>query len=393
MRPNQFLVAATLMILFTFVSPVLVHETNDEATFNGPRIVQAQAASINDSLSLPGPPRNMTLIPGPDYVDVFWEPPFSDGGSPIVGYDVLRGGYEVDSYGQRYLWLTVYTSLPSSSLSYRDIGVSNGEKHYYSVRAVNSYGHGIDTDASWALVGGGPPDRPSQLNATGGGGQANLTWLAPSYQGGAEVRHYKIYRGESESSLSLVGEAEVDEAWHDLPEYAMRWADHGLVNGSTYYYAVSAVNSLGEGQVSAVMAARPNFAPIFVYGWADGDCREMLVTIYWGHPAGNSSEILFYRVYRQEYNSTLYRNTWLCVGTVDKLTTRFNETIEYDSSEIYRVAAVYLGGFEVYSENAYVSGGYCEGAYPLAEPLSIPFVAATVPVLLLLVFIGMRRLK
>ena len=74
-----------------------------------------------------------------------------------------------------------------------------------------------------------------------------MTWTAPS-NGGSAITGYKIYRGYSSGSETLV--ATISPA----TSYTNTW----MTNGVTYYYKVTAVNAIGEGVKSAEAHAAPH---------------------------------------------------------------------------------------------------------------------------------------
>jgi fibronectin type 3 domain-containing protein len=85
------------------------------------------------------------------------------------------------------------------------------------------------------------PALPSvtSLSGTLGNTQNVLNWPAATGNG-ASITNYKIYRGAtagSETLLTTIGNV-------------LTYTDTGLTNGTTYYYKVSAVNSVGEGPLS-----------------------------------------------------------------------------------------------------------------------------------------------
>ncbi len=96
------------------------------------------------------------------------------------------------------------------------------------------------------------PDSPTGLSALAGDTSVDLGWQAPAYDGGSPVTGYRVYRGTSpggDSFLTALGPV-------------TSFADTGLVNGTTYYYKVSAVNAIGEGALSTEATATPtNFVP------------------------------------------------------------------------------------------------------------------------------------
>jgi hypothetical protein len=91
------------------------------------------------------------------------------------------------------------------------------------------------------------PSAPRNLIATAGNAQATLTWSAPSSNGGADVTAYNVYRGTGSggaSYLTTVGKV-------------LTYTNTGLTNGVTYYYNVTAVNSVGAGPSSNEASAKP----------------------------------------------------------------------------------------------------------------------------------------
>jgi fibronectin type 3 domain-containing protein len=74
-----------------------------------------------------------------------------------------------------------------------------------------------------------------------------LTWDPPDDDGGTPVTGYKVYRGTTEGAEILL------VTLGDVTTYV----DDGVVNGQTYYYKVSAVNTVGEGPFSEVEDATP----------------------------------------------------------------------------------------------------------------------------------------
>ena len=94
-----------------------------------------------------------------------------------------------------------------------------------------------------------PPGAPTGLNAIAGDAQVALTWTRPAFDGGSPITGYKVYRGTSPGSESLLPTI----ADHRSTTYT----DTTAANGTTYYYKVTAVNALGEGPLSNEASATP----------------------------------------------------------------------------------------------------------------------------------------
>ena len=99
----------------------------------------------------------------------------------------------------------------------------------------------------WTKTAPSVPSAPQDLQAAPGVGSVNLTWKAPASEGGSPIIGYRIYRGTSATSTSLLVKV----------GNVLNYTDSGLTNGVTYYYQVSAVNAVGEGPPYGVVSATP----------------------------------------------------------------------------------------------------------------------------------------
>ncbi len=133
----------------------------------------------------------------------------------------------------------------------------------------------------------GDPAPPRGLQAFRGNQQVDLAWQPPFFTGGSPLAWYSIYRGTASGSLTFLTQVS-----------STNYSDFGLANGVTYFYAVTAVNAVGESlrsnEVSATPAAVPS-APQNVQAVA-GDRR---VNLTWDAPANDAGfPVIGYRVYR-----------------------------------------------------------------------------------------------
>ncbi len=191
----------------------------------------------------PTPPLNLKLRAGDGYVNLTWQPSMDDGGPGIKEYKIYSG---TSSGGETY-----FTYVPASQLWYNDTMVTNGQIYYYYVTAVNYVQ--LESDPSneehaTPQTGVTVPSAPQNLQNTWGTGYVNLTWIAPNNDGGSAITEYKIYRGMSSGGEILIARVHASQLWYN---------DTLVTGGTTYYYYVTAVNSVGESDVSNESQATP----------------------------------------------------------------------------------------------------------------------------------------
>ncbi len=102
-------------------------------------------------------------------------------------------------------------------------------------------------------VGGTVPSAPMSVAATAGDGTVTLTWRPPASDGGEAVNAYEVLRGTSSGSETLV----TSGGCANLAA-VLTCVDTGVTNGTTYLYAVEAVNPIGTGPQSNEVSATPS---------------------------------------------------------------------------------------------------------------------------------------
>ena len=230
--------------------------------------------------TLPGAPTGLAAAPGNTQVALSWTAPPSNGGSAITSYNVYEG---TSSGGE-----TLLQSTGSSATTFTATGLTNGTQYYFDVTAVNGVGEGpVSTEASAtpATV----PVAPTALTATASDTQVALTWTAPTNNGGEPVTSYNIYQGTSSGGETLL---------QNTASTATTFTSTGLTNGTTYYFKVTAVNSVGESlssnEVSATPAVVPG-APTTLTATA-GNAQVALV---WGAPTNSGGDpVIGYQIYQ-----------------------------------------------------------------------------------------------
>ena len=142
-----------------------------------------------------------------------------------------------------------YTQISSpTTTNFTDTGLTNGTTYFYVVSAVNSTGESANsTQASAAPVAPTqPPAAPAGLQATAGNAQVALSWTAS-----ATATSYNVKRGTTTGGPYTTISSPATTAFTDT----------GLTNGTTYFYVVSALNSVGESANSEQASATPANTP------------------------------------------------------------------------------------------------------------------------------------
>jgi len=281
------------------------------AAFNSRGTGPATETIAIKAVAPPSPPRAFSVVPGDLSVDLAWEAPESDGGSPVLAYRIYRGieDQTMSLLIERDPWALMYTD------HVRD----NGVKHYYYVTCRTSVGESLPS-LTLEVVPFGRPGSPRHLVVTAGDGLTTLSWSPPLEDNGRPISDYVIYYGESPSELLFSLRTGNTNAF----------IHSGLTNGVTYFYEVAAVNEAGEGALrTETMSARPMGLPGAVTFLA-GECLPGAIHLSWKAPADTGGATsLNYRLLRGTSEGDL----------IDLATLVDQET--YEDSDIGDVPAYY----------------------------------------------------
>lgn len=185
----------------------------------------------------PAVPTGLAATPGNTQVSLLW-----NAVSGATGYTLFR------STVQGTQGAAVTTN--QAATSFVNTGLTNGTTYFYSVAAVNGNGSSLASAQVSAKPAAPPvPPAPTGLTATPGNAEVTLAWAAST---GAVS--YNIYRST------------VTNGQGDVPVVtgitALTFKDTGLVNNTTYYYKVAAVNANGTGPLSVQASAKPVLPPV-----------------------------------------------------------------------------------------------------------------------------------
>ena len=225
----------------------------------------ASSAVTGTPKGVPSTPTSVSATAGDRQVVVTWAASNANG-SNISGYKVDDGqGHKCTTTGATSCTVT---------------GLTNGTTYSFSVVATNAIGSSAPSglaSATPAVAPGAPTNLVAQVSST----QAQLSWTAPTSNGGAAITQYKVDDGQGHTCTTTG---------------ATTCIVTGLTNGSTYTFTVVARNSAGTSAASSPVTANPVGPPPAPTGLkaksADGQ-----LTFKWVAPASTGgAPITGYRV-------------------------------------------------------------------------------------------------
>jgi hypothetical protein len=194
---------------------------------------QAQAAASNA-----GAPSITGVTGGNASLSVTFNPPASDGGSPITGYEYSLNGSST--------WVSVV--LPDAAVNAFTISsLSNATTYAVRLRAINSIGPSSASSPSNGTtfgVAGAPTATKAKL--TGADSDIYVEWTAPASNGGSAITDYVIeYSDDAGANWQIAA---------DSVSTATNATFTSLSRTTTYIFKVKAVNLVGSSLYGNVTA-------------------------------------------------------------------------------------------------------------------------------------------
>jgi predicted phage tail protein len=292
----------------------------------------------------PGRPGNLAAQFGNGKVRLVWSPPASDGNATIGDYVIQY----MSSQGSN--WTTFQDGI-SPGTNNIVTGLKNYGLYRFRVAAVNEAGISGFVTTNQVTVPRPIPESPTDLAGIAGDGRVDLTWKAPSSNGGSMLRFYII-------ELSVDGGKTWRFVSNNLPRVTSA-SITGLVNGVVYVFRVSAVNLVGASWPSiSSESLRPRGTPTAPNGMVatPGDQQVLLI---WQAPASNGGEEIIEYVIQISVNNS---GTWATMAKPISTQREFAAAgLENGMTYQFRVAAVNRLGIGAYST-----------ATPSVRPRTIP---------------------
>lgn len=196
----------------------------------GPPSAEVSAIPMADP---PAAPDDLSVIPGAGQVTVqFGEVP---GAESYNLYWQVGGTGPVD--------LQTANLQEGIESGYVHTGLTNGETYHYVVTSVGPGGESV-VSSEVSAVPETALSAPTDVHAIAHTRKVTIEFApAPNADG------YRLYRGTSVDDLVVVNDAITSGG-----------EDTGLINGRTYYYAVSALSGIQESALSAIFSVVPDFS-------------------------------------------------------------------------------------------------------------------------------------
>ncbi len=194
--------------------------------------VSAASTQSSGVTAVPGAPTGVTATPANAKVSLAWT-----ASSRATSYTVKRATTSGGPY------TTVTGGAAVTGTAFTNTGLTNDTTYYYIVTATNSAGTSLNS----AEVNATPvflPQSPTGVTVAAGNSSVALNWNATG-----TATSYIVKRSTTSGSGYETVATGVK---------VTSFTDTGVVNGTVYYYVISAVNNNGEGSASAEIVITPH---------------------------------------------------------------------------------------------------------------------------------------
>ncbi|MBV9096438.1 MAG: fibronectin type III domain-containing protein, partial [Frankiaceae bacterium] len=204
-------------------------------------------------------------------------------------------------------------ALGASTTSYTITGLTNGTAYYATLTATNSVGTGPAATSN-TVTPAGLPTPPGNVAATRGDQSATVSWTSASGNGDA-ITGYSIAVYSADGSYQTTVSATAAATSITITN---------LTNGTTYYFVITATNTVGTSSGGTTNTVTPAGVPLL--GTVTATAVRYGATVTWPAANPNGSALTGYtvRTYDASTNNQVGADVNLSAGTTT--TTVYNLT-------------------------------------------------------------------
>ena len=277
-----------------------------------------------------------TGMSGNTQVVLVWAAPNANG-SAITGYQVQVSTSSAGVYTDATGCTTAATSTATTCTA---TGLTNGTAYYFKIAAINAAGTASASAASASIVPNTVPNTASAPTGVAGDTQVALSWSAPSNSGSA-ITGYRV-----QVATSAAGSyADATGCTSASSSSGTTCTATGLVNGTTYYFKVAAINAAGTATYSAASSGVVPYGIPATASAPTGTAGNVQVALAWVAPSANGSAITGYQVQVATSASGSYSSATGCTANATSTATTCTATgLTNGTAYYFKVAAINAAG-------------------------------------------------
>ncbi|KAF6257140.1 fibronectin type III [Scenedesmus sp. NREL 46B-D3] len=233
-------------------------------------------------------------------VTLTWQPPHSDGGSPVLAYQVqLSAKTKVAAAALGSDWVIIFDG---AAVATTFSALQPGCEYMVRVAARNAAGQGQFCIPLRLTTASDVPLQPPKPEAEPAATSLLLRWAAPQHDGGSQVTGYKVEMRcspDASSSTAAIGPQHslaIPEHFLNIysgPDVCVQVTD--LLPGTAYEYRAAALNSHGAGPWSDIGTATTlPAAPLPPPAPQLAACTSSSLSVSWVEPYGQGSPVSSY---------------------------------------------------------------------------------------------------